>query len=149
MPDVHKTSQNVEEFATHLHLLRQARRNQKFKVRAQGLKRRALTPKERQTVLRKTGGRCHICGGRILDNWAADHVFAHAQGGEHAVDNYLPAHGVCNSYKWFFGTEEFQWILKLGVWFRTKIENKNPLAIRLAERFVRHEIHRTSRRKKI
>lgn len=147
MPEVHALFQSSKEFATHLQLLRQERRKRKFEIRAKGLKRRALTPKERQIVLSKTGGRCHICGGHIVDDWAADHVFAHSQGGEHSVDNYLPAHGICNNYRWFYGTEEFQWILKLGVWFRTKIENEHPLALRLAEKFMRYEAQRDSRRR--
>lgn len=148
MPEVHSLFQSAEEFANHLHNLRQDRRKRKFALRAQGLKRRALTPKERQTVLSKTGGRCHICGGHVGVDWVADHVFAHAQGGEHIVDNYLPAHGICNNYRWFYGTEEFQWILKLGVWFRTKIENEHPLALGLAEKFIRHEAQRDSRRRR-
>ncbi len=146
MPEVHSVFESAEEFATHLHLLRQDRRKRKLEVRSEGRKRRALTPKERLKVLNKTGGRCHICGGSIVDDWAADHVFAHSQGGEHTVDNYLPAHPICNNYRWFYGTEEFQWILKLGVWFRTKIETKNPLALRLAKKFVRYEVQRDSRR---
>jgi hypothetical protein len=79
--------------------------------------------------------------------WDADHVFAHAQGGVHSVDNYLPAHSICNNYRWYYGAQEFQWILKLGVWLRTNIERENNLALELAERFVRYEANRESRRK--
>ena len=99
-------------------------------------------------VYNKTGGRCHICGGEIdvRSRWAADHILAYAHGGEHEVSNYLPAHGPCNKYRRAYADEEFQWILKLGVWFKTQIITEVPLAIELAERFVSHESHRHQRR---
>lgn len=135
------------QFSEHLYKLRQERRQRKMTVRARRPKRLRLTAMNRRKVLAKTGGRCHICGGRINSEWDADHVFAHAQGGSHSVDNYLPAHSICNSYRWFYGAEEFQWILKLGVWLRTRIELKDDSVMQLAERFVRHETRRDSRRK--
>ena len=99
-------------------------------------------------MLRKTGGRCHICGGRIRrgSQWSADHILAHAHGGKHDVSNYLPAHGSCNSYRRALGAEEFQWVLKLGVWLRSQIAGKRPDAMALAERFVSHEKRRDKRR---
>ncbi len=145
----HALFDNAREFAAHLRGLHKDRRNAKREARLQNHKRRSLTPRERQSVFTKTGGRCHICGGVIDEDgpWDADHVLAHAQGGVHSVDNYLPAHSICNNYRWFYGPEEFQWILKLGVWLRTKIEGENNLALELAERFVRYEDIRESRRR--
>lgn len=70
----------------------------------------------------KTGGPCHICGGLIDGRWQADHVLAYSGGGGHAADNYLPAHELCSIYRWDYLAEEFQEILKLGVWARTQIE---------------------------
>lgn len=67
-------------------------------------------------------------------------------GNTHSPDNYLPAHSVCNNYRWHYGTEEFQWILKLGVWFRTQVENQTPVGA-AARDFLAHERRRTSRRK--
>jgi len=140
--------QDAEKFSTHLRALRMERLTRKTEVRVQGVKRRSLTPVQRRVVLAKTGGRCHICGGPICGKWAADHVFPRAQGGEHAVGNYLPAHAICNGSRWFYGTEEFQWILKLGVWLRTQIEEKNDgLALILAQRFIEHEVRRNARQK--
>ena len=118
--------ENSRQLAFHLRALRADRRQRKLQLRAEGRKRQTLGVKHREAVLKKAGGLCHICGGIIDGEWAADHVLAHAQGGLHLVDNYLPAHGLCNSYRWFYGTEEFQWILKLGVWLRTRIENEDP-----------------------
>lgn len=136
-----------QQFAAHLRALREDRRRHKLEVRAQGHKRLRLTAAERREILSKTGGRCHICGGEIDGAWDADHVFAHAQGGTHAAVNYLRAHSICNTYRWFYGTEEFQWILKLGVWLRTQIESGDDSALRFAEEFVRHERRRDSRRR--
>jgi hypothetical protein len=73
-------------------------------------------------------------------------VLAFSHGGTHHVDNYLPAHGLCNNYRWHYEPEEFQWIMKLGVWFRSQIEKGDAEALNLAERFVHYEAGRQSRR---
>jgi len=149
MAEANSLFQDAEKFAAHLRVLREERLKRKLEIRSHERKRQSLTPTQRIAVLQKTAGQCHICGGPIIGEWASDHVLAHAQGGEHTVENYLPAHAICNRARWFYSTEEFQWILKLGVWMRTQIEEKNDgLALELAERFVQHEIRRDSRRKK-
>lgn len=33
-----------------------------------------------------------------------------------SADNFLPAHSTCNNYRWDYLAEEFELILKLGVW---------------------------------
>ena len=50
------------------------------------VRRQSLSAKDRATVLAKTAGRCHLCGGEVFERWTADHVLAHAGGGHHAVD---------------------------------------------------------------
>jgi hypothetical protein len=77
----------------------------------------------------------------------ADHVLARSTGGKHAVDNYLAAHSICNNYRWHYDAEEFQWILKLGVWMRTQIEKGTPLGLVAGQKFCRHERRRSGRRK--
>jgi hypothetical protein len=139
---------NATQFSAHLADLRYERRRRELEIRSRGRKRQSLTHSERLAIMNKTGRRCHICGGKIGQDWTADHVFAHAQGGSHDTGNYLPAHPICNQYRWFFGPEEFQWILKLGVWFRTQIQKKKPDALRLADGFLLHEKRRDCRRKK-
>src|SRR3712207_8439206 len=47
---------------------------------------------------------------------------AHSSGGAHSADNYLPAHTLCNNYRWDYSPEEFQLVLKIGVWARTRSE---------------------------
>jgi 5-methylcytosine-specific restriction endonuclease McrA len=75
-------------------------------------RRRSLSAAERSMILEKTDGLCHICGGKIV-SMTADHVLAHSTGaGESTADrfrNYLPAHGLCNNYRWDYSQEEFQW----------------------------------------
>ena len=143
-----KLFKNTDSFATHLATLRRKRRRRELWIRSHGPKRKSLTPFERETIMKKTGGRCHICGEEIQGKWTADHVSPHAQGGSHGTKNYLPAHPICNQYRWFFGPEEFQWILKLGVWFRTQIQRKKPGALTLAGGFLLHEKSRDRRRRK-
>lgn len=146
MQEADSTFSNVDDFILRLHNLRKERLAAKMIGKG---KRKSLTKKQRNKVFEKTGRHCHICGGMITGDWVADHVYAHAYGGEHVEENYLPAHKICNRSKWFYGAEEFQWILKLGVYFRTQLEEiGNPSAVSLAQCFLEYERHRDSRRKK-
>ncbi len=138
--------QSTIRFANRLKKLHELRVKEKVVNPA---KRQSLTPEERDLILKKTGKRCHICGGKIKrnENWQADHILAHAHGGKHSFENYLPAHSICNNYRWHYEAEEFQWILKLGVWARTLIEKQSELGITLADKFIKHELTRISRQK--
>ena len=134
-------------FSDHLRRLRASRQARVASTRASRLPRKPLTRPEREQILLKADGRCHICGGTIDgEAWDADHVFAHSAGGAHSIENYLPAHSLCNNYRWHYDTEEFQWILKLGVWLRTHIENKTTLGVQASSQFTAHENRRVKRR---
>lgn len=135
-----------EAFAEFLHELRLTRRRRKVELRGTIAPRQNLSPAERKEVFQKTAGRCHICGGAIDGKWHADHVFSHSAGGAHLADNYLPAHALCNNYRWDYTADEFQAILKLGVWVRTEIEHKSTLGLKVADRYLAHERSRTNRR---
>jgi len=110
-------------------------------------RKKQLKQVEREQVLAKTDGQCHICGGVITGKWQADHVKPHSSGGEHVTENYLPAHNTCNNYRWDYLPEDFQIILKLGVWARTQIEKSTPVGKDIEAKFAKHEEHRISRRK--
>ena len=139
---------DINAFSNHLRQLHSVRRSRVLSLRSVRLPRQGLTKAERMEILRKAGGRCHICGGAIDgQNWDADHVFPHSAGGNHASENYLPAHSLCNNYRWHYDTEEFQWIIKLGVWFRTHIEKQTPLGMAGGAQFVTHERRRGKRRR--
>ena len=97
-------------------------------------------------VLAKTAGRCHLCGGEVVERWTADHVLAPAGGGHHAVDNYLPAHALCNGYRWAYSPEEFQWVLKIGVWARLQMEKRAALGEAMRRGFFEYECRREARR---
>jgi hypothetical protein len=134
--------------ATHFALLKAARDQRVRSYKTTRPDRTALSKADRALVFLKSGGRCHICGGAIDgQEWQADHVFAHSAGGAHSLDNYLPAHSLCNNYRWHYDTEEFQWILKLGVWLRTQIEEQTPLGIAAATKFTAHDRRRSLRRR--
>ena len=108
--------------------------------------RKSLSQSQRKNVLSKTNSRCHICGGVIKDSWQADHVLSYSKGGEHTEDNYLPAHNTCNNYRWSYSPEEFQEIMKLGVWVRNQIIKQNEIGKAVAEKFVKYELNRIKRR---
>src|SRR5689334_20953073 len=81
--------QSTIRFANRLKLLRLQRI--RGKISDSTKRRQTLSKGQRDLILRKTGGRCHICGGKIKrgENWQADHVLAHAHGGLHDFENYL------------------------------------------------------------
>jgi 5-methylcytosine-specific restriction endonuclease McrA len=107
-----------------------------------------LTAEQRKIIHAKTGGKCHVCGKDVLiDKFEADHVKSHSSGGTSVTDNFLPACRTCNNYRWHYLPEEFQWILKLGIWARTEIANNTGLGESMAARFIQKELIRESRRK--
>jgi len=98
-------------------------------------------------VAAKTDGRCHICGGVLGLVWEAYHVLAQSTGGRHQLDNYLPAHQLCNNYRWNYLPEEFQWVLKIGMWARLVME-RSELG-QMAKQFCGYEQSRARRRKEV
>lgn len=136
----------VDDLRQHLLILR----GEKDKAHKAGTARRnALSPDQRASILRKTGGRCHICGG-VLDPdlyWEADHVLRHFAGGGDDLDNFLAAHGLCNTCRWHHSPEEMQWILKIGVWARRQMEGSSPLGQQMLTLFYEKERNRERRKK--
>jgi hypothetical protein len=113
--------------------------------RTEARRRRVPSRDDRALVHAKTAGRCYICGGEVDSEWQADHVLAHGRGGAASCENYLPAHKLCNGYRWDYLPAEFQYILKLGVWTRTQIEKRTALGLQLASAFIRYEQARRQR----
>jgi len=128
--------------------LRAARRRRHERPRTLRGRRGTLTSSERAEVLAKTRHRCHICGGRVLPGWRADHVLARSSGGTHDVRNYLPAHAVCNAYRWDYSPQECQWIMKIGIWARLLMEKRSSLGLEMLEAFHAYETQRAKRAKK-
>src|SRR3546814_3581972 len=90
----------------------------------------------------------HSCGGTISEpTWHADPVFPHSSGGAHSVDNYLPAHAVCNNYRWDYTPDEYQLILKLGVWLKGEILRETSIGKQAAEKFVKKQASVAKRRR--
>jgi len=147
--DEPKLPSSAHQLAVRLHNLRLARRNRNAERHKEPLPRKALTPSERKVILKKTANRCHVCGGKVGSKWEADHVLAHSGGGAHDADNYLAAHALCNNYRWDYTAEEFQWVLKIGVWARREIESKSKTGSEIGRRFFAHEIRRQKRRREL
>ena len=126
--------------ARRLQSLKQKRRNRKSKLKKIGPTIRGhLTESNRDLILRKTDRRCHICGGKIKGAWQADHVLAHSVGGKSTIKNYLPAHKLCNHYRWDYSAGEFQYILKIGVWTCTQIRRQSKIGLEVGKSFLAHE----------
>jgi len=146
-----KEPQSPEELLLRLSGLRRQRRERHRDVRKTPLPPRTpLSRAERDQILLKSDRLCHICGGEIMvgERWQADHVRPHNAGGGHKIDNYLPAHKLCNTYRWDHSPEELQWILKIGVWARKQMEQHSKLGRELRTRFYQYEFRRHQRRKR-
>ncbi|MCF8215333.1 MAG: hypothetical protein K9I59_00480 [Chlorobium sp.] len=66
----------------------------------------------------------------------------------HAADNYQSAHVTCNNYRRDYLPEEFELILKLGVWARSEVEKGSDVGLAIAKKFSQKEARRQARRKK-
>jgi hypothetical protein len=135
--------QSADELCARLSFLHEER-----KKLPRASRRLSLNKRQRAIVLEKTAGRCHLCGGPVEKKFAADHVLAHGAGGTHTLDNYLAAHGLCNGCKWFYSPEEFQWILRMGVWARKQMEDRTTIGIQMLLAFFKHEQDTRKRRKR-
>ena len=136
--------ESFKELAGRLKLLHEER-----KTLPRPPRRLSLTREQRAAVLDKTDARCHLCGGKITESkFAADHVLSHAAGGKHQLPNYLPAHGLCNGCRWFYSPEEFQWILRMGVWARKQMEDQTHIGVEIGQVFLEHQKATRRRRKK-
>jgi hypothetical protein len=143
----------LDDLLLRLRQLHGTRAAQHEKSRAENRRRKNPRGRAREQVLKTTGSQCHICGALIDDTqqWQADHVLAHSGGGPDSPENFLPAHRLCNNYRWDYGSEEFQWILKMGVWARTLIKNSSPgkgLGRSMAESFFKYDHKRQERTEK-
>ena len=125
-------------------------------------RRRRLTPDERKQVFSKTDGHCHLCGGNmnqisggelteereVLPHFVVDHIVPVASGGQDSINNLLAAHGLCNGCRWFYSPEEFQWILRMGVWARKQMEDATEIGHKMRGPFLVNEEEVRERRKK-
>lgn len=109
-------------------------------------KRSSPSKRNRQLIYEKTGGLCHICGGKLDVKWAADHVMPAATGGKSTIDNFLPACHTCNRLKWHRSPEVIQLIMRLGIYARKEIQHDTTLGRQLKRLFERKDKHNGSRR---
>jgi hypothetical protein len=56
------------------------------------------------------------------------------------------AHALCNNYRWDYSAEEFQWILKIGVWARRQMELESPVGRATLAAFFEYDRKRDARR---
>ena len=96
-------------------------------------RRPSISKKVREDVRRKSGGRCHICGGKVGDKWTVDHVYAHSSGGTSEAENLLAACSKCNRLRWHYTPAEVRTILTIGVYAFGEIKNDTPLGRQLRD----------------
>jgi len=71
-----------------------------------------ISPKKRQKVFDKTGGKCWYCGKMTGDDFVVEHAHPRSKGGTNDIDNLLPACRACNSRKRYRDIEEYREYLK-------------------------------------
>lgn len=105
-----------------------------------------LSPMERAIVRWKTDGRCHICGGPLGKNWTADHVVPRRRGGQHAVENYLPACQVRNRLRWHYRPDEIKEILQIGIYARNALQHNTKVGRKIRELLEQRTKQKENRR---
>lgn len=135
---------NLERFQNELTRMHRLRKEKKVSRKRE----HRLSREQRKQVLDKTDSRCHICGIELdITGFECDHIKSFTSGGTNDINNFLPACRTCNNYRWHYLPEEFQWILKLGVWARTEIERDSRIGNQTGIQFLRKENKRESRKK--
>ena len=109
-------------------------------------RRSSLSPKRRKAIWKKTGGRCHVCGGPLGQKWGADHVLPRARGGRHSVANYLAACHICNRARWHWDPSLIRKIITLGIVARKEVRRKTKLGEQIWALFRRHKASKELRR---
>lgn len=141
------TAETPAQLAARLRSYRKRRRERVFSDKPK-VRRRALSKSDRQEILARTKGRCHLCGGVIGSAaWDANHVFPLALGGKQGLENYLPSHRSCNSAKWHLRPKEMMVVLQLGTWLRSQIERGTSVGMMAGEAYCKANKRRTARRK--
>jgi hypothetical protein len=92
-----------------------------------------LSSERRRAVRAKTGGSCHVCGGRLGKDWQVDHVVPHKRGGVAHESNYLPACRQCNRLRWGYRPEVIRLMLRFGRCAKQEIRHRRPLGDNLIE----------------
>lgn len=60
---------------------------------------RSFSPEQREAILRRSRGKCSICGIDLPENWHADHIVPHSRGGSTRVENGMALCPTCNGRK--------------------------------------------------
>ena len=110
-------------------------------------KRGVVTQAGRKRIRAKTGGTCHVCGGRAGKRWHADHVKPRRLGGTSEDSNYLPTCQECNRLRWGYPPEVLRFIMRLGVYAKKEIREETPLGKALIGLVQRRD--RANRRRKV
>jgi HNH endonuclease len=109
--------------------------------------RRGLTPGARAEIRKKTGGKCHFCGGPLGRPWQADHVVPVRRGGKSKASNYLPICAECNRLRWSYRPSVLRLALRVGLFVKEEIRHGTPLGellVRLASGKTRRGVSRLS-----
>jgi 5-methylcytosine-specific restriction endonuclease McrA len=94
-------------------------------------RRHRLDAQQRELILAKTGGNCHLCGGPAGKNWEADHVVPHMRGGSTDLSNLLPSCQECNGLRSAKSAEGIRKRFRLGVYAWPQVKAKTGLGRKL------------------
>lgn len=94
---------------------------------AVGIRQVKVTRQQRKAVGRKTGGACHVCGGKVDKQWQVDHVIPYSRGGASRESNYLPACSECNRLRWGYRPEVIRLMIRFGRLAKQEIRHGRPV----------------------
>ena len=122
-----------------------------------GTKRKPITTAIKKLVWKKTGGRCHFCGVRLMfsakqgkrGRWHVDHIFQKKYGGVCDISNYLPICRDCNRLRWFWNSKKIRRIFRYGMLAVQEVKRNTEMGKHLrhayekrrAYNFTKRELH--------
>ena len=100
-------------------------------------KRKTYSKEERKIIYNRSGGRCELCGQRLLlENMTLDHVIPLSMGGEDSMENLQAACYACNQFKSNILPEDFMDRIIRIFLYQTEKKCSKDLKLRIIHKLV-------------
>lgn len=107
------------------------------KAYKRGIKRKAYSKEERKIIYNKSGGRCELCGQRLLfEDITLDHIVPLSMGGEDSMENLQAVCYACNQFKSNILPDDFMdRIIKIFL-YQTENKCSKDMKLRIIHKLV-------------
>ena len=101
------------------------------------IKRKSYSDEERKIIYNKSGGRCELCGQRLLlENMTLDHIVPLSMGGVESMENLQAACYACNQFKSYILPEYFMYrIIKIFL-YQTEKKCGKEMKLKIIHKLV-------------